>query len=74
MGSIKILAILLVLGGGFGLAYGRFSYTKETHEARIGPLDLSVKDKENVNIPEWIAAAALGAGVLLLLVGDRRNT
>ena len=63
----------MILGGGFGLAYGRFSYTKETHEAKIGPLELSVKDKESVDIPQWIAAAALGGGVLLLLLGDRKQ-
>lgn len=72
MSSIKILAMVLILGGGFGLAYGRFSYTKETHEAKIGPLELSVKDKETVNIPEWLAAAAIGGGVLLFLF-DRKQ-
>ena len=72
MSSIKILALLLILGGGLGLAYGSFSYTKETHEAKIGPLELSVKDKERVNIPQWAAVAAIGGGVLLLLF-DRRQ-
>lgn len=71
MNPMKILAILLILGGGVGLAYGGFSYTKETHETKIGPLELSVKDNERVNIPQWIAVAALGGGVLLLAF-DRR--
>ena len=72
MNPIKILAILLILGGGFGLAYGSFSYTKETHEAKIGSLELSVKDNETVNIPNWLAAAAIGGGVLLLLFDRKR--
>lgn len=67
MSSIQILALLLILGGGAGLAYGSFSFTKETHEAKIGPIELSVKDKETVQIPQWAGAAAIGAGVLLLL-------
>ena len=73
MNPIRILAIVLILGGGFGLAYGSFSYTKETHEAKIGPLDLSVKDKERVDIPQWIAATAIGGGLLLLVLGSRRQ-
>ena len=72
MSSIKILAIVLILGGALGLAYGSFSYTKETHEAKIGSLELSVKDKETVNIPNWVGAAAIGSGVLLLLFDRRR--
>lgn len=67
MNAIKILAILLILGGGFGLAYGSFSYTKETHEAKIGSLELSVKDKERINIPNWVGITAIAGGVLLLL-------
>jgi hypothetical protein len=73
MAFIKIFAILLVLGGAFGLAYGHFSFTKETHDARIGPLSLSVKEKETVHIPDWLSAAAIGGGVLLLLLGPHRR-
>ena len=73
MSSIKILAILLILGGGLGLAYGSFSFTKETHETKIGPLELSVKDKETVQIPQWLGAAAIAGGALLLLF-DRRQS
>jgi len=72
MSAIKILAILFILGGGLGLAYGSFSFTKETHETKIGPLEFSVEEKERVNIPQWIAVAAIGGGVLMLLF-DRRQ-
>jgi hypothetical protein len=72
MNAVRILALLLIIAGGFGLAYGHFSFTKETHEAKIGPVELSVKEKQNVNIPDWIAAAAIGGGVLMLLL-DRRT-
>jgi len=73
MSSIKILAILLIVGGSLGLAYGRFSYTRETHEAKIGPLELSIEDKETVNVPEWLAAAAIGGGVLMFLFDRKRS-
>jgi hypothetical protein len=72
MNSIKILALVLILGGGCGLAYGGFSYTKESHDAKIGPLELSVKDKERVDVPKWASLVAIGSGVLMLFVDSRR--
>lgn len=71
MDSIKMLAIVLIVAGGLGLAYGSFTYTKETHEAKIGPLELSVKDKETVNIPVWAGVGAIAAGVILLFARNK---
>ena len=68
MSAIKIAAIVLIAAGILGLVYGNFSYTKETHEAKIGPLELSVKDKETVNVPVWAGVGAIVVGGLLLLV------
>ena len=59
MNGIKILAIVLIVGGVLGLVYGSFSYTKETHHAKIGSLDLSIKDKETVNVPIWAGVGAI---------------
>jgi len=64
----KIAALALIVAGVLGLAYGGFSYTKETHETKIGPIELSVEDTQRVNIPVWAGAAAIIAGVLLLVV------
>ncbi len=72
MGPAKILAIVLIVAGVLGLAYGTFTYTKETHTANVGPLTLSVKDKETVNIPLWASIGAIAAGVVLLVVGRNR--
>ena len=68
MNAIRIGAIGLIVAGLLGLAYGGFSYTKETHETKIGPLELAVKDKERVNIPKWAGVAAVVAGGLMLVV------
>ena len=68
MNAAKIVAIVLIVAGGFGLAYGQFSYTKETQQAQFGPLQLTVSDQQTVNIPVWAGAAAIAAGLLLLLV------
>jgi TRAP-type C4-dicarboxylate transport system permease small subunit len=68
MGSIKIAGIVLIAAGLLGLAYGGFTYTKDTHDTKIGPLELSVKDRERVNIPVWAGVAAVVAGGLLIVV------
>jgi multidrug transporter EmrE-like cation transporter len=68
MNAVKIAAIALIIAGVLGLAYGSFSYTKETQQARIGPIELTVQDRQTVNIPVWAGVAAIMAGVLLLLV------
>ena len=73
MSSTKIIAIVLIVAGALGLAYGKFSYTKESHDAKVGPLELSVKDKETVNIPQWAGIGAIVIGAGLLLVGARRT-
>ena len=72
MSPARIVAIVLIVLGACALAYGGFSYTKETHKAEIGPLKLSVKEQEQVNIPQWAGIAAIVAGVVLLVVGPKK--
>lgn len=71
MSGLKILAVVLIVGGILGLVYGGFTYTKETHSAKLGPLELSVKDKERVNVPMWAGVGAIVAGGALLLFGRK---
>ena len=66
-----MLAIALIVAGGLGLAYGGFTYTKETHETRIGPIVLAVKDTQTVNIPIWLGVGSLVVGIVLLVT--RKN-
>ena len=68
MNNLKIVAIILIVAGTLGLVYGGFTYTKETHDAKLGPLELSVKEKERVNIPVWAGVGAIAAGVVLLVL------
>lgn len=68
MNMRQILAVVLILVGILGLVYRNFSYTKETHEAKLGPLELSVKEKQTVAVPVWGAAGAIVAGTVLLLL------
>ena len=66
MNALKILAILLIGGGAFVIAYGGFSHTKETHRADIGVLHLKVDEQQHVNIRLWVGIGAIVGGVLLL--------
>ena len=68
MNAARIVGIILIALGVLGLLYGSFTYTKETHDAKIGPIELSVKDKETVNVPLWASVAAIAAGVGLLVI------
>jgi multidrug transporter EmrE-like cation transporter len=68
MNAIKIMAIVLIVAGALGLVYGGFTYTKDTHVAKVGPIEMSFKDKETVNIPIWAGLGAIVAGVALLFV------
>lgn len=66
MGAQKIAAIALIVAGALALAYGGFSYTSETHTADVGPIHMSVDEKERVNVPVWAGVAAIVVGGFLL--------
>ena len=73
MNAIRLVAIVLIVAGALALAYGGFSYTKDTTAVKVGPLELSVKEKETVNIPVWAGVGAIVAGGLLLVLGGRKK-
>ena len=73
MNAVRIAAIALIVAGVLGLVYGSFSYTKESHEANLGPIEFSVKDKETVNVPVWASVGAIAIGGVLLLWGGKRR-
>ena len=73
MNAVKMAAVVLIAAGVLGLVYDSFSYTKDTHEAKLGPIELSVKDKETVNIPVWAGVGAILIGGALLLVGGKKG-
>jgi TRAP-type C4-dicarboxylate transport system permease small subunit len=73
MNSLKIAALVLIVVGILGLAYGGFTYTKETHQTKIGPFEMSVNEKETINIPMWAGIGAIVLGGGLLFVGGRKT-
>jgi hypothetical protein len=73
MSAVKIMAIVLIIVGLLGLVYGQFSYTKETQQAKLGPLELTVKDTETVNVPVWAGVGTIVVGGGLLLFASRKS-
>jgi uncharacterized membrane protein len=73
MTPVRVVGIVLVVAGALALAYGGFSYTKETHQAKVGPFEFSLKEKQEVNVPQWAGIGAIGLGVVLLVVGGRKG-
>jgi hypothetical protein len=73
MNAVKIAAIVLIAAGVLGLVYGSFSYTKDTHEAKLGPIELSVTERETVNVPVWAGVGAILIGGALLLFGGKKG-
>lgn len=72
MNPTKLIGIVLIVAGSLGLAYGGFSYTKETTGMKLGPIELKVEEKQNVNVPVVVSAAGIVLGVFLLVVGGRK--
>jgi len=68
MTGTRILGIVLLVVGIFGLLYGHFDYTKETHEGNFGPFKFSVAEKETTVIPSWASVVVIVAGVALLVI------
>jgi hypothetical protein len=73
MNLTKAVGILLIVAGVLGVVFSSFSFTKETHEAKIGPIELSVKEKQTVNVPVWASVGAIVVGGLLLVFGGKKG-
>lgn len=72
MNFMRLIAILLLVGGTIALVYGGFSYTKDTTAVKLGSIELSVEEKETINVPVWAGVGAVAIGGLLLLLGGRK--
>lgn len=73
MNTAKLVGIVLIAAGAIALVYGSFSYTKDTSAVKLGPLELTVKEKETVNVPVWAGVGAIVIGGLLLVMGGKKG-
>jgi hypothetical protein len=71
---MRLLAIVLVVAGILALVYGGFTYTKETHDAKVGPVEINLKEKERVRVPVWGGVALIAVGTGLLVVGGKERS
>lgn len=71
MNATRVIAILFIVAGALALAYGGFSYTKDTTAVKLGPLELKVEEKKTVNVPVWAGVGAIVVGGLLLVLGGK---
>jgi hypothetical protein len=73
MNALRVAGVILIVLGLAGFFTGGFSFTKETTQAKIGPLELTVKDKESVNVPQWLSLGAIALGAVVLVLGFRKS-
>jgi len=71
MNPIKLIGIILIAAGALGLAYGGFSYPKETTALKLGTLELKVQETKTVNVPMILSAAAIAVGAAMLVFGRK---
>ena len=73
MNALRLTGAILIVLGLAGFFTGGFSFTKDTTKAKLGPLELTVKDKESVNVPQWLSLGAIALGAVVLVLGFRKN-
>lgn len=73
MKALRIIGIILIVAGLAGLFVGGFSFTKETTAVKLGPLQLTVQEKESVTIPKWLSLGAMALGAIVLIAGSRKS-
>ncbi|WP_411883680.1 hypothetical protein [Polaromonas sp. YR568] len=73
MNAARITGIVLIVLGLAGFFTGGFSFTKDTTAAKVGPIQLTVKEKESVNIPQWLSLGAVVLGAVVLVIGFKKT-
>ena len=68
---MRMIAVVILTAGILALVYGGFSYTRQTHEAKLGPLEFSLSENRRVNVPIWAGVALAAVGGVLLLKGRK---
>ncbi|MBL8360403.1 MAG: hypothetical protein JNN18_07910 [Rubrivivax sp.] len=72
MNGTRVVAVVAIVLGALALVYGGFSYTKESTAAKLGPIELKVEEKKNVNVPVWAGLAGVVVGALVLVGAGRK--
>lgn len=71
MNGLRLAALVLMVVGVLGLAYGTFGYNSETHRASVGGMEILVSERQSVNIPVWAGLGAIVVGAIVILVDKK---
>jgi len=72
MNTLKAAGGVIIIAGVLSLVYGGYTYTRQTHDFKLGSLDVSVYQTETVDIPLWAGILAMGVGGFMFLLGDKK--
>jgi hypothetical protein len=64
---MRIAALVLLVLGLVALGLGSFSHVREKDEIKLGPIEIQVTEKEQVELPLWAGVGAVVLGALLLV-------
>ena len=71
MRPIAVIGIIFIVIGILALAYQGFSYTTKEKVVDLGPLKVEAKREKTIPLPPVLGVLAVGAGVVLVVVGAR---
>ena len=73
MKPIMLFGVVLIVIGVLALAYQGIIYMIREKVIDLGPLQASVDKKKTIPLPPILGALALAAGVILVVVGNKRS-
>jgi uncharacterized membrane protein len=74
MKPIMWVGILLVVLGALAVAYQGFNYTHQEKILDVGPIHATAEEHDRVSIPPVLGGLALVGGIVLLVVGAKKNS
>jgi len=71
--ALTIVGVILIVLGIVALAYQGITYTTKEKVVDLGPLKVETEKEKTVPLPPLLGVLAVGAGVVLVVVGARRR-
>jgi len=68
-----MIGLILVILGALALGYGGFTYYTREPVAKVGSVEVSADRQNTVWIPPVVGGIGVAAGLVLMLVGGRKE-